>query len=158
MLSSNRQSGFTLPELIAVIIISSVFAATAVAKWSGSGTNLAADAERLASDIRYIQSYSSTHDQRYRINFLSDRYGFTNLAGTTALLHPVTNGAQVMQENGVVLMFTHSYLAFDGLGVPYATATVPGTPLASTAIITLARGNESRTVRISHETGRVVVQ
>ena len=158
MLRYKRQNGFSLPELIAVIVIASVLAATALTKWSGSGINLAAQAERIASDIRYIQSYSATHDQRYRINFLSDRYGFTNLTGVTALLHPVANTAQVMLENGVTLTTTHTYLAFDGLGAPYTAATVPGTALASTAIVTLTSGGTSRTVRVSPETGRVVVQ
>lgn len=158
MLRINQESGFSLIELIAVLAITSVLAATAVTKWPGSGINLAAEAEKLAADIRYIQSYSATHDQRYRINFFANRYGFTNLNGATALLHPITNTAQIMLPTGTTLATTNAYLAFDGRGVPYRTAVLPGTVLTVVAVVTLTSGGQSRTVQVSPETGRVVVQ
>lgn len=152
------EQGFSLPELIAVILISAILAVVALTQWSGSPINLAAQADQLASDIRYIQGFSTSHGQRYRINFSADRYGFTNLSGTTPLNHPVTNTAQLILEQGTSLSATVPFIAFDGVGAPYITATLPGTPLTTDAVVTLSSDGQSRSVRISPETGRVLVQ
>ena len=153
-----KENGFTLIELIAVILIASILSVSAMSKWSGTGINIASEAERIASDIRYVQSYASTHDQRYRINFLASSYGFTNGTGLTVLLHPVTNASSITMTSGVSLTYAHTYLVFDGKGIPYTNTAVPGTALATTATITLTSGTSSRTVQVSPETGRVVVQ
>lgn len=152
-----KEHGFTLIELIAVMLIATILSVTAMSKWIGPGTKLSAEAEKIASDIRYVQSYASTHDQRYRINFQLNSYGFTNLLGTTALLHPVSNAASVSMTSGVTLTYSHAFLAFDGKGVPYTNTLVPGTALATLATITLSSEGSSRTVSVSPETGRVVV-
>ena len=154
----NTEQGFSLPELIAVIAIIAILGVSAMAKWSGSSINLAAQADKVASDIRYIQGFSTSHGQRYRINFSATRYGFTNLAGTTPLAHPVTNAAEVELEQGTSLASTVSFIAFSGVGAPYVTATLPGTALTTDAIITLTADGKTRTVRVSPETGRVLMQ
>ena len=66
-----RQSGFTLVELMAVLIITAILAAFLIPRFSDQPINLAAQAEQLASDIRYVQSLSMTQGQRYRINLVA---------------------------------------------------------------------------------------
>ena len=123
----------------------------------GGSVDLAAQAEQLAGDLRYTQSLSMTHGQRYRINFASDRYWFSDITGVTIKPSPSSGATQTLLNNGVALASTHSFLVFDGNGAPYTTAVLPGTALASDAIISLTSGSDTRQVRVSPETGRVRV-
>lgn len=152
-----NQRGFTLIELITVIIIVSLLAVTAISRWSATPFNLSAQAEQMLGDIRYVQTLSMTHGQRYRINFAADRYWFSNQDGSIIITHPASNSANIMMANGVTLSFTNSLLVFDGNGSPYSDANTPGTALATDATVTLTLGTDNRTVQISPETGRAVL-
>lgn len=152
-----NQRGFTLIELITVIIIASLLAVSAISRWSATPFNLSAQAQQMLGDIRYVQTLSMTHGQRYRINFAADRYWFSNLDGTILIPHPASNSTNIMMANGVSLGFSNSLLVFDGNGTPYSDATLPGTALAANATVTLSSGADSRTVQISPETGRAIL-
>ena len=153
----STQRGFTLVELVTVLIIVSLLAVTAISRWSATPFNLSAQAEQLLGDIRYVQTLSMTHGQRYRINFAADRYWFSNLDGSILVPHPASNNTNTLMVNGVSLSFTNSLLVFDGNGAPYSDASLPGTPLAANATVTLTSGADSRTLQISPETGRAVL-
>lgn len=151
-------AGFTLIELVLTLLLVSVLAVAAVASWPGPAINLHAEAGRLADDIRYAQSLAMTRTPRYRINFASDRYWLSTRDGATVVAHPVAGSAAVPLSSGVNLSTPLSFLVFDDAGIPYVDAALPGTPLATDAVLTLAANGSTRTVRISPETGRVIVQ
>lgn len=153
-----RAHGYTLFEFILVLILASILSAVAVETWPGSGINVTAQADQLIGDIRYAQSLSMTRGQRYRINFTANSYSITDAAGTTAVPHPMNNATSVTLNSGITLTTTHNFLVFDGNGAPYTTATLPGTALASDAVITLTASGATRTIRISPQTGRVLRQ
>lgn len=149
------QRGFTLVELVTVLLIISVISVTAIVSWPGDGINLSAQADQLVGDIRYAQSMAMHRGQRYRINFASDRYWMSDESGSTTHAHPVAGTSNVMLGAGMSLSSTHGSLIFNTAGTPYSNSS---TPLASTAVLTLSAGSESVTVRVSPQTGRVIKQ
>jgi len=155
-MSFRRAQGFSLVELVTVLSLLAVLAAVAINRWPGSAINLAAQAEQLASDIRYAQALAMNRGQRYRINFAADRYWLSDISGATALPNPASGADSVMLTGGITLSASDSFLVFDGNGAPYTTATTPGTALASDSVITLSVDGANQTVRVSPQTGRVI--
>src|SRR3990172_7741954 len=152
MVTGNAQ-GFTLLELVTVIILISILSLVLIEQWPGDSINLSAQADQLVGDIRYTQSLALTRNQRYRINFGADRYWITNRDGSVTVAHPVNGTANVVLNPGVSLVATQGFLVFDENAVPYTNALLPGMPLAGDAVITLSAGGNNRTVRISPQTG-----
>jgi prepilin-type N-terminal cleavage/methylation domain-containing protein len=155
------QKGFTLIELVMVIVLITILAGTAIVTWPGTKINLNAQAQQLASDIRYAQSLAMTHGQRYRLNFTSTTtYTITTTAGV-AVPFPVTGDTSVTLGTGITLTLPptnllNNLIAFDGLGIPYTNSTAT-TALASAATITLSASPNSNTIQINPQTGSVVV-
>ena len=150
--------GFTLIELVMVIVLLGVLAALVSMRMPGDGINVGAQAEQLASDIRYTQSLAMSRGQRFRINFTASTYQITNDTGV-AQVHPGTGLTAAVALAPAVLSgynppLTNSYLAYDSLGVPY---TDPTTALAALATLTLTSSGEAITVRVAPQTGRVQV-
>lgn len=157
---SSKTNGFTLVELLIVIAIISILTVTVLPKWQAGGINLGAQANQLASDIRYTQSLAMTSGQRYYlIKQSSNTYQILNASGSPITL---AFGGTTMTLNsgitfGTLTNLPNSLIAFDGKGTPYTTSTSPGTILASTATMPLVSGSTTKTISITPETGRVTV-
>jgi MSHA pilin protein MshC len=154
-----KKSGFTLIELIVVIVIMTIISAYAVARWPGVNINLNAQAQQLANQIRYTQSQAFANNIQYRINLTSTSYSITDINGN-AVIDPVTGANTTSMSSGITASFANlpnNLIAFDANGIPYTNSTAT-TVLASVAVITLSQGGVSRTVSISPQTGRVIVQ
>ena len=147
--------GFTLIELIMVMVVLGVVAAVATMRMSGTGLNVSAQAEQLASDIRYTQSLAMGRGQRFRINFTAGTYQITDMS-SVAQVHPGTGLTAAVSLGSTVLSgySPPNYLAFDSLGVPF---TDPTTALAAPMVLTLTGGGEAYTLRVVPQTGRVQV-
>jgi type II secretory pathway pseudopilin PulG len=153
--------GFTLVELIVMLLVIAVIAVIAAPKMSSDPISVATEAEQLAADIRYVQTLAMTQAQRYRINFTATGYTFTLAdAGATAVIHPLTGSTAPINLNSGTTIglpptgLLNSLVAFDGRGVPY-TDSLATTALAATATIVLSRGTASQAITISPETGKV---
>lgn len=156
---SARHSGFTIVELVAIILLVGVLAFVAIPRFSGPSLRVDAQAEQLASDIRYTQTLAMTQGDRFRINLTAAGYQITDSGGLNPEVHPGTGSTSVVALDGVALSgynppLTGNYVAFDGRGIPYVGAS---TALSANATITLT-GGATRTIVISPETGRVVLQ
>lgn len=152
--------GFTLIELIMVILLIAILAFAAVERTPTTTLTVSAVADQLASDIRYAQSLSMTRGERYCIKYLSSTsYEFAKTNCAVAVTHPA--GTTVVSLGSGITMsawtnLPSGYAIFDGKGQPYVDTA--NTALAADAVITLSSGSDSRTVRISPVTGRVMVQ
>lgn len=159
---SGHEDGFTLVELVVIILLLGILAFTAIPRFLDKGAiDVSVMAEQLANDIRYTQSLAMTSGQRNRINLTAATYQITTSSGGL-LTHPVTGGTGPIALNGVTLSgwnppLTNDYVAFDGRGVPYSLVT-SSTGLAASATITLTGGGYTRSIVISPETGRVMIQ
>ena len=158
---TSSHSGFTLVELVAVILILGVLAFSVVPRFLDKGSiDAGAMAEQLANDIRYTQSLAMTSGQRNRINLTPTTYQIATGAGAS-MAHPATGSTAAISLGSVSLSgynppLTNSYIAFDGKGIPYTD--VSGIALATPATITLSSAGSTRQVVVSPTTGRVVVQ
>ncbi len=149
--------GFTLVELIIVLVMVGVLAVFVAPRTTSTQIiTLPAVGERLIATIRYAQSLSMSQGQRYRINFTGSTYQITDMAGGL-IVQPVSASPDATSVAPATLSgynppLINSYLAFDGRGVPYVSATVA---LAGSATITVTAGSETKNIVIAPETGRV---
>lgn len=159
-IKSAGEEGFTLVELVAIILLVGILAFTAVPRYlNKSIIDASVMAEQLANDIRYTQSLAMTSGQGNRINLTASTYQITTSSGGP-LVHPVTGSAGPITLNNVTLSvnpaLANSYVGFDSKGIPY-TDMPAGTVLTATTTITLTAGGNTRTVVVSPQTGRVLV-
>ncbi len=156
------QAGFTLVEIVVAILLIGLLAYSVIPRYQNRSVfDVNAQAQQLASDIRYTQSLAMTSGQRNRINLAAASYQITTSAGAP-VVHPATGSTAAVSLINVSLSgynppLTNNYIAFDGKGVPY-TDVVAGTLLGANATITLSSGGNTRQIVVSPQTGRVLVQ
>lgn len=152
-----KQAGFTIVELVLVLLLVGILTVAAFARLPESSLNLAAQADQLLADIRYVQSLSMIGGQRYCINLTATTYRITNTACATTIAHPATGTAtSITLGRSITMAWTNlpnNYAQFDGKGQPYVDAAA-NTLLAAESVITLSKDGQSTTVRITPETGR----
>jgi len=150
------QQGFSLLELVLVIVIIGIISINVTPNWTASSLGLEFEARRVLYDVRYAQVLSMTSGQRYRwVKTSSTSFSILNEAGTAIRLP--TGGTVVTLTNGVTIgsltNLPNSFVAFNTQGIPYTDSSIPGTALASTASIPLSLHGVTRTVQISPQTG-----
>lgn len=169
MESRLRSPGFTLVELIVVMLVLGILAAVFIPRSNNPAIILSTQAEQFAADMRYVQSLAMSAGwsgvaptaRRYRINFTATGYNLTDVNGVAVATAGGTSGAVAFAAGVSIAPFPsptlpNSVVAFDGLGQPYTDAAATAL-LASTATITLVSGGMTRTIQIFPETGMVRV-
>ncbi len=152
-----RANGFTLIQLVIVIIVISILAFSAMGRLADTGLSLSAQAQQLASDIRLAQSMAMTQGKRFGIQINAtptNTYVLVDQNGTANVTHPVTGNVQPIGLASTVTT-TNTLIEFDGKGKPYTDTASPGTALAGLATITLTKNGQSVAVTIQNETGKV---
>jgi type II secretory pathway pseudopilin PulG len=147
--------GFTLLELVIVLLTISIIAIVAFPKVSYQAVTVNYVAQQILSDIRYAQILSSYQGQTYSwVKVSATTYQIKNAAGTAIML---SNGSttQTLYSGVSISSLTNlpnNYILFGTDGTPY-TSSSPLTSLASTAVVNLSDGSSSKTVQISPQTG-----
>ena len=154
----DKENGFTVIELVAVIVLLGILAISIVPRYPGKSIELNGQIEQLAGDIRFVQSLSMTHGARYCIFFNAGAasYQFRNTNCSAAVAHPATGSSGYISLSNTTMALNNisgTYIEFDTKGKPY-TFTAP----ASVATITLSSSGDTRSISVSPETGRVLVQ
>jgi type II secretory pathway pseudopilin PulG len=156
-----RHAGFTLIEMVMMLILIGILAVVFVPRAPSKGSlSFAGQVQQLASDIRYVQTLSMTRGQRHCLNLISSGYSMTtsNCSTSAGVEHPA--GASFpIALNGVTLTWSGlpgGLVTFSTKGEPYSDAAAT-TPLSGNPYITLSGDGGPGYVCISPVTGRVFV-
>ena len=163
-----NQKGFTLIELIMIIVILGIVALASMPKTTAQPrTRLEAACQRIALDLRYVQAMSLAQQVRFGISFdtVNEAYFVYRVNVGTVAKDPQTRNnfnvsfVTLNEFKGIDIASTNfsNKMEFDSTGAPYDGN---GVILSSQGIITVQTtgGAYSRTVRIEAKTGKVSVQ
>jgi MSHA pilin protein MshC len=157
-----NQSGFTLIELVMIIVILAIIAAVAIPRM-GDVTSMkaAATAEKIKSDIRYAQELAMTRNRSYRVYFNSapapgSGYAVVNDANNNGTWGEAGEFAQDPTGSGNLSVTLN---AGDYAGVTASSSVNPiefnslGRPTGGATTITVSPGGY--TITVAAETGAV---
>ncbi len=174
--------GFTIIELVLVIIVAAIIAAVAVPKFAQywAGIKAGSAAAKIASDIRYAQNRATTTQQRTRVNFTStttyniQSCPFAAPYNTTTCKCPdpadnqwayATNplGGGIFSINlststefvDVQISAMPTWLEFDSLGKPYVNTS--GCSTTGGITFTVSYSSSTKTIAVATQTGMVSV-
>jgi MSHA pilin protein MshC len=161
--SMRMQRGFTLVELIVVIILVSILAVVAISRFTGvAGFNTQGFNDRVIESLRYAQKQAIAKRRNVCVTFASAAVSFTyaSAAGSGAVCNTNLSGPagqspySVVPENKSVVTFSPvpAGLTFSALGQPIVTSS--GLPLAAAQTITIS-GDGTRTFSVEPDTGYV---
>ncbi|MDG3084791.1 type II secretion system protein [Vibrio hannami] len=153
MKASYRQSGFTLIELVVVIILLGIISTYAASRYIGkSSFSTFAAQEQAISIIRQIQlgrMYSNVSDatavseSNYRLSVSSDCLGSVSSCASGA---SDSSNRLTVDDGNLSFSSTLSPVTFDLLGNPLSAA---GELLSAPVTITISNGSESNRVCIN---------
>lgn len=148
-----RTSGYTLIELISVIMIISIVAVYLIFTWPGAEINLDAQTQQVANDIRYAQALSMTSGLSYKFIILTNTtYQIQQTIAGTPITMAQGNTTVTLNSGITFGSYSTSAIEFDGKGQPYNST---GTILAANATIPLTAGGQTETVTVTPITGSV---
>jgi type II secretory pathway pseudopilin PulG len=151
----HKYQGYSLIELAIILIMIGILAVYPLIKWPGTTVDVLAQAQLVASDIRYAQTLSMSTDSCYRFVRLSaTSYNITN--GITTIILP--SGSTTMTLNSGISFGSWSpanLIAFNSNGIPQSDACV--TALTANATIPVTGGSSTKTITINQVTGMVSV-
>lgn len=179
-----RRSGFTLVEILAVLVIIGIASAIVVPQLGTHDDLRAASAARvIVADLIYAQNLAISTQQMVYVKFdvAGNSYKLLSTAssgGDVVLTHPITQqsyvqsfGSSVKNLETVSLtsavfngIDTANYvndftIAFDEMGAPYAFDYTKGaTNDLKDGTIVLSAGSFTKTITISPYTGEISVQ
>ena len=174
---SGRRNGFTLVELVLIMLVLAVIAAAVIPRIGDTAAmRMSATARKVQSDIALAQSLAMTGGQRYRVYFnlapapaagyavVNDADGDANWGEAGEFARDPVDGASlsvtlnVGNYAGVTISavgFAGSFVEFDTLGRPYSAAGLLAG--AGPTSVTMAGGSATQTVSVAHQTGRVSI-
>ena len=148
---SPRQNGFTLVEVLAVLVIVSVLAAFAVSRINFD-TNLRAEVDKMKSQLRYVQQIALCGNNTYtwRITVNANSYTFTrcDVNGVNCVTMPLP-GATGGAPNTVNLPASITVTA----GIGAINFDQWGSPGNNSINIRLTDGGTSRGITVTKNTG-----
>jgi len=143
--------GFTLIELVIVLVILGIVAAYATPRWAPDDMTVASQADRLARDLRHAQTIAMNQGRTLTFD-IQPSAGYRVTDSGTTITDPATmQNFQITLDNSVSVAGTDT--DFDGLGRP----TSAGTLLSAPRIFTLSGTSTTATVTLSAVTGFVSI-
>lgn len=160
------QRGFTLIELVVIILITAIIAFVMIPRSDLTGNRAASAARKLLSDIRYAQQLANTTQSRSGVAFAAGSYTvFTNNSSGTPATDPLKGGNYVVNMTGdfagVTLTMNNidnNIVRFDSLGVPYEDTDGAQNTLDGNETIDVKVGaTVVKTITIVPSTGQVTM-
>ncbi len=151
--NARDSKGFTLIEVTMVVVILGVLSAYALPRWSPADTTVAAQAHRLARDLRHAQEMAMSQGRTlsFDIQAPSDYRVVDTVTGVTINDPATQQNFQITLDENVTVAGTDT--DFDSLGRPLSG----GVLLAVPRVFTLSGASKTSTVTMSAVTGFVSV-
>lgn len=161
---TSDNKGFTLIEIIAVLIILGIMAAVAVSRMGSNQSDLIPQVDIIKSHLRFAQLKALADDINddgtavsWRIVFTTNYYTLykNNTAAAINLLGE--DGNRHTFQNGVTFTTATptATIAFDRWGSPVDSTDATLPPLAVDATVTLSQGGTTSTINIAKNTGYI---
>ena len=140
----HQQNGFTLIEMIMVIVIMGALSVVAIAKFDRDSFEAEAVINEVIQAIRYAQSksMSNTGANNFQIAIAANGYSVTQ--NGVAILHPVSGVSGYSKTWSDVTLSPAMTIVFDGYGDP---------GLGSNTTFTVTKGSDSRSFTVEAITG-----
>lgn len=155
-----RQGGFTLVELVMVMVITGILAAYAVGRYfAPAAVTGSSQAQRFARDLRHAQMLAASWGRQLVVTVNAGDYQVACTA--PAAVPPCNNNPVIDPATGVAFnvglqdgatLAGPATVHFDSMGRPSTGAA----PTAATAVYTLSAGGSSWTITVNPVTGLVV--
>jgi prepilin-type N-terminal cleavage/methylation domain-containing protein len=159
-----RRAGFTIVEIIVVLLLMSILAATVLGRSvTTTDLDLNSATDKLRNQLRYAQAEAMKLAYKdypvWGINFISGGYWlFRGTTITTKVQLPGVNSDDVnLATSGISVSTTLPTVFFDRIGKPYSAYTTEtnNIPLSSLMKITMTAGGQTREITITPETGLI---
>ncbi len=149
-MKAQKHAGFTLIELIAMMLLMAIITTVVVSRWTLSDTEQIGQIAVIKSHLRYAQSKAMSSSSDWYIHFETTPAQYTLKEGVDSKYFPGETDYNMALESGISP--SETYVLFDSLGRPYPNNTgTPGTQLAdATTIISSSAG---KNIEIKPETG-----
>jgi len=119
ILLKNRENGFTIVEIIAVLIIIGVLAATAFNRISSlSNYEVVKEAQILKNHLRYAQIRAMSHDEPWGISISGNTYTLLRNKNPATINLPNEDSASHSMPAGISILSDSSNIIFNYMGSP----------------------------------------
>ena len=157
-----KNAGFTIIEIVVVLIVMSIIAAFAISRGRVSSADLKVQTEVLKSRLRHAQARAMNDNVPWGIQTNSTGGSYWLFRYDTADTPPLTTIQLPGEDANTVdlaaegMSMTAGTYSFDDRGIPYYalySGTPPGTPITENRNVTLAKGSDNYTITITKNTG-----
>jgi prepilin-type N-terminal cleavage/methylation domain-containing protein len=148
-----NNSGFTIIEIIAVLIVMGIITAFAVGRVADNKPELIAQKEVLKVHLRYAQSRAMNSNDNYGIESNGNTYWLFRVSGGNRVNLPSEQANHIdLAALGLSLsMPDGSIISFDSKGIPYTAYS--GSQQMSDRTLTLSSGSDNESITITKNTG-----
>jgi len=169
--ASSRRSGFTLIEILAVVVILGIASAVILPEMSSRNDQRVASAARtLMADLLYAQSRSIAYQTRHYVQFNAATNSWQVMVDSgsgspgSVITHPV-NGTSYVETVGTgaltnvaitsVSFDGNTTISFDQMGVPYSWSAAGGNVAMLSGSVVFTAGTNKMTVSVSPYSGEI---
>ena len=146
------ESGFTLTELVTVIVIAGILSAIVYNRISITSFSTSGYTSEVRSEVRYAHKLAVAQRRNVYVSVAGNAVSLCyDSACTTAVTQPASSAAFSLSAPGVTPAIPTPFY-FDSLGRPHVTSTMA---LAAAAVTVSITGDVMNTITIEVQTGYV---